>query len=80
MKTTEQRRQHFIDELQQLLNRHGAEIVITDDGKDYGMHSAVCEIYMDAIYNDDGDLLADFSEFRIGTMSASGYQPIKQDS
>ena len=67
MKTAEQREQHFREDLRKLLKRHEAEMVVTDDGKPYGMQSAICKIEMDAIYDDsgDGDLLADFCEFEI---------------
>ena len=67
MKTQEQREQHFKEELQSLLKRHGAEIVLTDDGKKYGKHSVIALVQMDAIYDDSGsgDLLADHCDFEL---------------
>jgi endo-1,4-beta-D-glucanase Y len=63
MKTAEQREKQFREELHRLLTRHGATIVVTDDGKPYGMHSAVCRIEMDD--EDSGDLLAEPCDFEI---------------
>ena len=66
MKTAEQREAEFRKELQALLDKHGAELEVTDDGKDYGMHSGVCRITMMSIYDYDSDsLVADFCEFEI---------------
>ena len=65
MKTKEEREKHFREELRQLLSRHQAELDIGDDGKPYGMQSGVATITMESIWNDDGDLIADFCEFEI---------------
>lgn len=65
MKTAAEREKHFRQELEQLLNRHGCEIVVTDDGKPYGMHSPVLRFEMDAIYDDSGSgvMLAEYTDF-----------------
>jgi hypothetical protein len=67
MNTAEHREKLFRDELKQLLDKHGAVMVITDDGKPYGMHSSICRIEMEEIYDDadTGEVLAEFCEFEI---------------
>ena len=65
MKTAKQREEAFRAELASLLNRHGAELTITDDRKDFGMQSGIAVVSMDGIWSDDGDLLAEFAEFNI---------------
>lgn len=58
---TEQRRDSFMRDLQSVLNKHKAEIQVTDDGKDYGLHNGVARVSLDA----DGDL--PFTEFDLPT-------------
>jgi len=65
MKTAKQREEDFRRDLAELLARHDAELTVTDDGKSYGMHSGVCLITMQTEWNKDGDILADYTEFRL---------------
>ena len=60
MNTAEHREKLFRDELKQLLDKHRAVMVITDDGKP-------CRIEMEEIYDDadTGEVLAEFCEFEI---------------
>lgn len=67
MRTAEQRKASFLRELQDLLNRYQAELQVTDDGKDYGMHTGVCQITMPSIYDNDHNLIADYCEFELDT-------------
>lgn len=63
--TPEQRRDAFLSDLQAVLNRHKAEVIVTDDGKGYGMHSGLARVTLDT----DGDL--PFTEFDLpGFMTA----------
>ena len=57
--TPDERRDAFIRDLQAVLNRHKAEIQVTDDGKAYGMHVGVACVTLDS----DGDL--PFTEFTL---------------
>jgi hypothetical protein len=49
------RESDFRDDLKELLDKHCARLVITDDGKPYGLHSPVLMVEIDT---DD-----DFEEF-----------------
>ena len=66
MTTAEEREMHFREELDQLLNRHGAEIELDINGR-HVMGRPVATITMNAIYDDSGsgDMLADFCEFEL---------------
>ena len=50
--TPEHRQARFLGDLQSVLDTHKAEILVTDDGRDYGMHSGVAHVSLEA----DGDL------------------------
>jgi len=65
MKTAKDREEAFRRDLAELLARHKAELSITDDRKAYGMHSGVAEVTMDGEWDADGNLTADYTEFRI---------------
>jgi len=68
MITAEEREEVFIKKLTQLLNESGAELIITYDGKYYGMQTGVCRISMDSVYNYSSDKLEkDFCEFELPT-------------
>lgn len=57
-----QREAAFRADLTALLDRHGAELQVTDDGKGYGMQSGVCRVTMTTIY-ENNELAKDFCEF-----------------
>ena len=63
MITSKEREEAFISALKMFLEARGAELEVTDDGKDYGMHSGVCRISMDAIYNEMGNIAKEYCEF-----------------
>ncbi len=41
---TDTRKEDFMSDLQALLNKHNAELEVSDDGGEYGMHLGVCII------------------------------------
>lgn len=51
MKTIAEREAEFRADLLELLNKHSARIVVTDDGKPFGMHSAICRIEMEGSFD-----------------------------
>lgn len=61
--TAAEREKGFREALAALLERHGAEMKITDDGMGFGMHSAIAVVSMPTIYDENGDNVADFTEF-----------------
>jgi hypothetical protein len=65
MKTATEREAAFRKDLAELLAKHGAELDITDDGKPYGRHSAIAIVSMMCEYDSDGEVSADYTEFRI---------------
>ena len=66
MVTAKEREDAFRKELQELLDKHGAEITITDDVKPYGLHSGACLVSMDSTWNSvTGDCAKEFTEFSL---------------
>ncbi len=65
MQTAKEREEAFRRDLAELLAKHKAELNITDDGKSYGMHNGVAEIMMMSEWDAEGNLTADYTEFRI---------------
>ena len=65
MKTAAQREAAFRKDLEALLKKHKAELLITDDGGEYGMHQGVAEVTMTSEWDGDGNLIADYTEFWI---------------
>lgn len=64
MVTAKEREIAFRKELQKLLDKHGAELTITDDGKPYGLHSGACLVSMDSTWDPlTGDCTKEFTEF-----------------
>ena len=63
--TANERETAFRMKLRILLEGNGAEMQITDDGKEWGMHSGIVIITMMSEYDDDGNLIKDFCEFEI---------------
>ena len=64
MRTAKEREHAFRLDLAKLLAKHEAEINVTDDGKEFGLHSGVCEISMFGKW-EDGQLVAEYTEFRL---------------
>lgn len=67
MKTAQQREQGFRRELQELCDRHGAEIEASDDGAPYGLASPIIRVSMSSIYEKD-EQVAEFVEFQLGNV------------
>lgn len=58
------REQNFRRDLQELLLKHNARLHITDDGKPYGMHSAICVVEMEGSFDyQKGELVEPYVEF-----------------
>ena len=55
MKTVEEIEAEFRKDMQELLSKYQAELVITDDGKPYGMHSPILRIEMEGAYDHDNN-------------------------
>lgn len=65
VKTAKQREEEFRADMKALLEKHHAEIDVTDDGRPYGMHSGVCRVTMDGKYDSYGETLEEFAEFEL---------------
>lgn len=64
MITAKEREDAFRKELQELLDKHGAEPTIKDDGKPHGLHSGACLVSMDSVWNSTTrDCAKEFTEF-----------------
>ena len=64
VKTSQQREDEFRADLAALLEKHHAELEVTDDGKPHGMHNGICRITMMNEF-DDGEEVAQFAQFDI---------------
>lgn len=65
MKTAKQREEEFRADLAALLEKHGAEIDVTDDGRPFGMHSGICLVTMGGEWDGTGELVKEYTEFRL---------------
>jgi len=65
VKTSQEREAAFRAALQALLEEHGAEIEVTDDGRPYGMQSGVCLVTLMGQYDKDGETIAEYTEFQL---------------
>lgn len=68
MKTKEQRRDEFFAELKQLMEKHGAELQLTDDGKPYGLHRPLVLLSFNGEYTNDGDVILEFGDFELDSL------------
>lgn len=59
------REAEFRRDLAELLAKHRAEIDVGDDGRPFGMHSGVARVSLDAVYDADGETLAEYAEFEL---------------
>jgi hypothetical protein len=64
MKTLAEREKDFRKDLDELLNKHKAEIYVADDGKPYGMATHFIEVAFDGIYK-DCETLAEYGDFKL---------------
>lgn len=65
MRTPKEREDAFRRDLAALLEKHKAELEITDDGKPYGLHSAEAVVTMMGEWDEAGNQTAEYTEFRI---------------
>lgn len=65
IQTAKEREEAFRRDLTELLLKHRAELIITDDGKGYGMHSCVVEVMLASELDAKGNLIAEYAEFQI---------------
>ena len=66
MVTAKEREDAFRKELQELLDKHGAELTITDDGKPYGLHSGACLVSMGNEFDKSTfECVKEFTEFSL---------------
>ena len=63
--TSKELESNFRVELKELLKKHNAELSVTDDGKPWGLHSGVCEIYINESWDIDGNVISPGAYFRI---------------
>jgi hypothetical protein len=68
MRTKEARRDTFLAELKALMETHGAELELTDDGKPYGLHSPRILLSFDGEYTKDGEVIAEYGEFELDSL------------
>lgn len=65
MITAAEREKGFREALAALLERHGAEIEVTDDRKPWGMHTGIAIVSMPTIFDENGSVISDYTEFRL---------------
>ncbi len=65
MRTAKEIEAEFRADLAALLAKHGAELNITDDGKGYGFHCGIAEVTVMSKYDEDGNQIVEYTEFRI---------------
>jgi len=65
MKTAEQRKTEFLQELRQLCFKHKCELSLSDDGKPYGMHSPTIVLSFDGIYDENYETVEQHGEFEL---------------
>lgn len=63
--TSKEREDAFRRDLAELLVKHKAELVITDDGKDYGMHNGIAVVTMMSEWDEAGNQMAKYTEFQL---------------
>lgn len=80
MKTAKERESAFLQDLYALLKTHGAEIIVTDDGRPYGMHSGIAEVTMDSEWDTDGNQLAEYTEFTLPGFIVADKSSVAQDA
>lgn len=77
MKTAEQRKTEFLQELRQLCFKYKCELSLSDDGKPYGMHSPVAVLSFDGVYNENHETVMEFGEFEIDNLYCASEEKAK---
>jgi hypothetical protein len=65
MKTAKEREADFRRDLDELLKKHNAELNVTDDGKSYGLHKGICEVFIPGEYDCEGNAIKEYADFRL---------------
>ena len=65
IQTAAEREEAFRRDFDELLEKHKAELEITDDRKPYGLHSGVAVVTIMSEYDDDGNQTAEYTEFKL---------------
>lgn len=65
MITSKEREAAFRRDLKDLLVKHKADLLITDDGKSFGMHSGIAKVTMLSEWDYLGNITAEYTEFDI---------------
>lgn len=65
MITAAEREKGFREALAALLERHGAEIEVTDDREPWGMHTGIAIVSMPTIFDENGNVISDYTEFQL---------------
>lgn len=55
----------FREDFAELLAKHSAELIITDDGKPYGLHRPIVVIGLNGYWGENGSKHMDYVEFRL---------------
>ncbi len=66
MKAAE-RKEAFLKDFQALLDKHGAELEVGDDGAGYGFQMGCANISMAGEWNDDNECTNEYIEFDLPT-------------
>jgi hypothetical protein len=80
MKTAEQRKEEFMQELQQLCIKHQCELSLSDNGKPYGMHSPILVMCFDGIYSSCEQVIEEFGCFELDSFYISSQPPAQEQS
>lgn len=65
MKTAEQRKTEFLQDLNQLCAKHKCELSLSDNGKPYGLHSPIIVLSFDGVYDENFNPVDEFGEFEL---------------
>jgi len=78
MKTAEQRKTEFLQDLRQLCFKHSCELSISDDGKPYGMHSPILVLAFDGIYSSHNEVIEEFGCFELDNVWIPSQPPVTE--
>lgn len=68
MKTAEQRRLEFIQDMRQLCFKHKCEFSLSDDGKPYGQHSPIAVLCFEGVYDENNETVEEFGCFELDNL------------
>ena len=63
MRNAQDRKEAFLKELQELLDKHGAELEVGEDDGTFGMQQGVANIHMHGNWDKDNNCTDEFVEF-----------------